>query len=115
MKILIADDDAEYRKSIEEVFEGGGHTTITADDGQAAILSYRKNKNIDLVITDYNMPKENGLAVILEIREIEPKARIWFVSNAMNNEVKNLALKLGADKAVQKSEFKKELRNFLEQ
>jgi DNA-binding response OmpR family regulator len=113
MKILIADDDVEYRQSLEEILAGRGHTIITADDGEAAILSYRENKKIDLVITDYNMPKENGLVVIQEIQEIEPKARIWLVSNAMNNEIKNLAIKLGADKAMQKTELEKELRNFL--
>jgi CheY-like chemotaxis protein len=113
MKILIAPDDAEYRKSLEEVLEGGGHTIITADDGAAAILSYRENNNIDLVITDYNMPKKNGLMVIQEIREIQPKVRIWLVSNAMNSEVKNLAIKLGADKAMQKTELEKYLKSYL--
>ncbi len=110
MKILIADDDADYRQSLQEVLEGGGHTVITADDGEAAVLAY--SKNVALVITDYNMSKKNGLVVIQEIRKIEPKARIWLVSNAMDDETEDLAIKLGVEQAIWKADIRRELREW---
>jgi CheY-like chemotaxis protein len=112
MKILIADDDAKYRQSLQEVLEGGGNTVIIADDGEAAVTAYSENKSVDLVITDYNMPKKNGLAVIQEIREIQPKARIWLVSNAMGDEIKSAAIEAGAEQSMWKADVRNELRQW---
>jgi two-component system chemotaxis response regulator CheY len=112
MKILLADDDADYRQSLKEIPEDGGHVVTTAADGELAINTYRENTGVDFVVTDFNMPNKNGLAVIQEIRNIQPKARIWLVSNAMDDEIKGAALEAGAEQAIWKIEITTELRKW---
>ena len=112
MKILIADDDAEYRKSLQEVLETSNHAVLAVDDGDAAIHAYQSNDGIDLVITDYNMPKKNGLAVIREIRVIQPRARVWLISNAMTNDIKKVAIEAGVEQAMWKTDIRGELRQW---
>ena len=110
MKILIVDDDTEYRQALQDLLEGSGNVVITASDGELAMLAYKKEDGIDLVITDCNMPRKNGLAVIREIRKIQPRARLWLVSNMMDDETKDLAIDLGAEKSISKSDLSVELR-----
>lgn len=110
MKILIVDDDTEYRQALQVLLEGSGNIVVTANDGELAVFAYGKEDGIDLVITDYSMPKKNGLAVISEIRQIQPQARIWLISNMMDDETKDLAIDLGAEKSIRKSDLSIELR-----
>lgn len=44
---------------------------IIAEDGKEGINKF-KNNNIDLVITDINMPQKNGITMIEEIKKISP-------------------------------------------
>ena len=112
IKILIADDDKGYREILREIFEDNGHTVIEAEDGEIAIAMYRKNADIDFVITDYSMPKKDGLAVVREIRRTRPQARIWLVSNAMDDEIKSWAIEAGAEQSISKMDTKSELRQW---
>ena len=111
MKILIADDDEDYRQTIRDILICSGHKVVEARDGQEAIMTYHKDNNFDLVITDFNMPNGTGLVVIEEIRAIQPEARIWLASNVMDDELENRAIKLGAEKAIWKMQINEVLLN----
>jgi DNA-binding response OmpR family regulator len=65
-RVLIIDDDAELRTSIEEVLRVAGHDVIGAGDGVQGVALYRERRP-DLVITDIFMPEQDGLGVILEL------------------------------------------------
>ncbi len=71
MKILIVDDFATMRRIIKNILRQLGYTNILeADDGSTALNILRKEK-VDLVITDWNMPKMSGLELLKAIRADE--------------------------------------------
>lgn len=91
MRILIADDDHEMREMYATIFEG--HDLTIVRDGAAAVHEYHKQGAFDYVVTDYQMPKKNGVVVVMEIRAINPKQPIVLCSgdpptlNAMTKEL----------------------------
>ena len=67
MRVLVADDSGIMRKIIIRSLNSVGVTDIVeAADGQEAINAY--NSEIDLILTDWNMPNKSGLDVVNEIR-----------------------------------------------
>lgn len=52
---------------VKTVLAGAGHTLESARDGLEAMELFARNR-FDLVVTDINMPRMNGLELILEIR-----------------------------------------------
>ena len=79
--ILLAEDDAGVRNLTSTVLEGYGYTVIRASDGQAAVDTYRENKDhIQLLLFDIIMPKKSGKEAYDEIRAIRPDIKILFQS-----------------------------------
>ncbi len=71
MKILVVDDFATMRRIVKNILRQIGFTNILeADDGSTALNILRKEK-VDLVITDWNMPKMSGLELLKAIRADE--------------------------------------------
>lgn len=69
-RILCVDDEPEILKFLEAVLVPNGYEVVKAEDGEEA-LAKLKEKSIDLVILDVNMPKMNGFEVCRKIKEEE--------------------------------------------
>ncbi len=67
--ILIIDDNEEMLKIFEQLLLDEGYRVSTADNGATGMILFMR-QNYDLVITDLNMPKINGLGVIKRIKNI---------------------------------------------
>ncbi len=68
MKILIVDDFSTMRRIIKNLLrELGFNNTTEADDGSTA-LPMLKNGSFDFVVTDWNMPNMEGIALLRAIR-----------------------------------------------
>lgn len=65
-KILIADDSSSMRQMIDFTLSEEGYTVIQSVDGADALNKF--TADINLVITDLNMPNVNGLELIKKIR-----------------------------------------------
>jgi len=61
--ILIADDEAKFRKILTLALTDDGHEVIEAGDAEEAIEILKKS-SINLVITDLRMPKGGGMTVL---------------------------------------------------
>jgi diguanylate cyclase (GGDEF)-like protein len=64
--VLSVDDDGELRELLHELICQMGHASVTAADGVDA-LEKMKEKLFDIVITDINMPRLNGVGLIKRI------------------------------------------------
>jgi two-component system chemotaxis response regulator CheY len=69
-KILIVDDSESIREVLAYNIETAGYQVMVACDGLDA-LQYFDGRQIDLMLTDYHMPKLNGLQLIGKVREKE--------------------------------------------
>ncbi len=84
-KIVVADDEIGIRLLITEVLEDAGFEVLEACDGTEAVKLIRATDDIDLVITDINMPGLDGFAVSGHARAQHPGIPILFVSGRYNN------------------------------
>ena len=64
---LVCDDDTTSRAQVTDMLKSQNVTVIEAGDGQEALAVFMKEK-VDLVVTDFLMPKVDGLQVIRNIR-----------------------------------------------
>jgi CheY-like chemotaxis protein len=67
-RILVVDDAPLVAETIQTMLSQCGHQVETSTDGQEA-LSKVKSGKYDLVITDYNMPRMNGLELAHSIKQ----------------------------------------------
>ena len=79
MKVLVVDDNRLLASLIQEVLEDDGFEVRSANDGIAGYSAYLLFKP-DIVITDIQMPKENGLEMMGHIRAHEPMIRTIYMS-----------------------------------
>jgi two-component system sensor histidine kinase EvgS len=70
LKVLIADDHAPSLRLLKEQIELLGHIPILAKNGLEALFLW-EDTEVDLVITDCNMPELDGMALTQEIRKLE--------------------------------------------
>jgi len=65
--ILSVDDSNSIRQMVAFTLKGAGYDIIEAADGQEA-LDKAKGKTVDLVLTDQNMPRMDGLTLVKSLR-----------------------------------------------
>jgi two-component system chemotaxis response regulator CheY len=68
-EILAVDDSNTMRRMLTHTLESAGHQVITACDGAEA-LDIAKGTSFDLVLTDVNMPRLDGISLVRELREL---------------------------------------------
>jgi len=65
--ILAVDDSTSIRQMVAFTLKGAGYEVIEAADGQEG-LEKAKSKTVNLVLTDQNMPKMDGLTLVKTLR-----------------------------------------------
>ncbi len=109
--MLIADDSDAIRLVLRDILEIGKHTVVgDAVDGADAVEKYSQLKP-DLMLLDLAMPKKDGLTVIHEIMEMDPKAKIILITAADNIKIIDKCIASGAKSYIAKPfEFKQVLK-----
>ncbi len=102
-KILIIEDENLVRRLLRRTLELAGHNVLEACDGESGVTAYREQQT-DLVITDIQMPKKDGLEVIRELRRDFPTAKIIAMSGAFESkpDLMNSVRDLGAARSLSK-------------
>jgi len=67
--ILAVDDSASMRQMVCYTLQGAGYTVVQAADGVEA-LDFARDREVDLVLTDVNMPRMDGITLVRELRAI---------------------------------------------
>jgi two-component system chemotaxis response regulator CheY len=65
--ILAVDDSASIRQMVAFTLKGAGYSVVEAVDGEDG-LAKAKSGDINMVLTDQNMPKMDGLTLIKNLR-----------------------------------------------
>ena len=99
MKILIIEDDESIRAVLVEILKDQ-FKVATAQDGAKGIEMIKKFKP-QLVITDFRMPKKNGMEIVRYIRLSKLDIKIIMVS-ADADYIKPVAKAAGADIVIKK-------------
>ena len=97
--ILIVEDDKELREMLKISLLRNNFTVLEAENGKDAIIHF-KPLLTDLVVTDLIMPEEDGLKVVIKLRELKPSIKIIAISGGGKvgpGSYLNLAKALGAD------------------
>jgi two-component system chemotaxis response regulator CheY len=68
--ILSVDDSAAMRQIVAVSLEAAGHKVTQAWNGEEALIAAQKQK-FELVLTDVNMPKMDGLELTRQLRKLE--------------------------------------------
>ena len=97
-RILVVDDEPDVEALILQKFrqkiKDGAISFLFARDGLEALAAVEANSAIDLVVTDINMPRMDGLSLLQKLQESEVSTIIVSAYGDMTN-IRNAALSRG--------------------
>jgi two-component system chemotaxis response regulator CheY len=102
MKVLVVDDSSTMRRIIKNTLKRLGYTDIVEGaDGIEGLAGFQAN-DIDIVITDWNMPNMNGLELVKRVRAINTDVPIIMVTTEGGKGEVITALKAGVNNYIVK-------------
>jgi len=103
--ILVVDDSRSFLLKVDELLKRYKLNTHLAYNGEEALSILEANPNIKLVLTDYYMPKMDGLELTKKIRKKYNKDELAIIvaSSDSNNKVASKFLKYGANDYIYKT------------
>ena len=78
--VLVVDDDALIAMSTVEMLEDLGHEAVNGGSPARALEILKNGQHVDLLITDYSMPRMNGVELAKAVRELRPGLPILLAS-----------------------------------
>lgn len=104
IRALVADDDPFVSEMLAEILQSEGCAVQTAGDGCEAYNKFLADPNIDIIISDMNMPGMNGLQLIRRLRDENVDVPIVILTG--DNEISAAieAIKKGANDYILKDE-----------
>ena len=86
--VLVVDDDEALREVAHDVLSEHSFNVITAASGQEGVEQFRRYpKQVGVVLLDMKMPGMNGKQTYQVLRQIEPEAKVIFMSGYSETEV----------------------------
>lgn len=108
--IVYIDDDPMMSVVAEGLLSRKGYRVTTFCDASAALTAIEANAaDIDLVVTDYNMPRLSGLDVVRRLREIRPALPAMMTSGHIDDELRVRASGLGVTHLLNKENSAEQL------
>lgn len=80
--VLVVDDCQQLRELIEVLLIRSGHRVLTAANGAEALAIAREARDIDLLLSDVEMPVMNGGKLAEHFVKLHPTAPVLFVSSS---------------------------------
>ncbi|WKN40651.1 response regulator transcription factor [Tunicatimonas pelagia] len=102
MKVLLAEDDQNLGMILNDYLTAKGYETILCRDGEEALATFKKEDSLSICILDVMMPKMDGFELAEEIRQLDSKIPMIFLTAKSMKEDTIAGLKLGADDYITK-------------
>lgn len=99
--VLVVDDEASNRTSLEKIFQKEGLRVLLADSAKTALELLRGHK-VHVVLTDLMMPGPNGVELLRAVRELSPSTEVVLMTAYGTVETAVLAMREGAYDFVEK-------------
>jgi len=114
INIIIADDHTIFLEGITALISSK-HIKVVANckNGQE-VLDFLKEQEVDLVISDINMPVMDGITLVKKITKLYPKTKTMMLSMYEERHIINKAIKAGAIGYMSKNAGKKDILNAIE-
>lgn len=111
LKFLVVDDTAMIRNILTNVLHSMGYYDfIEAVDGQDAFSKYYSYKP-DVIITDFNMPRMNGIQLTYEIRKSDHSTKIIMITGENDQRIISDAMRAGVNQYLTKPVHPEQLRD----
>lgn len=94
--VLIVEDDPATRRLYKFLLTNGGYSVVEADDGMIALEQLSQHR-CDMVITDMNMPRMDGMELIKAIRRDYPETYVIMVTAFGTPDTEKQAIRIGAN------------------
>jgi two-component system, cell cycle sensor histidine kinase and response regulator CckA len=95
-KILVVEDHHGTRKNVSRFLQSQGYSVIEASDGLEA-LNRLNQDGVDIVVSDFVLPKIHGLALVREIRSRWPAIGVIIMSAYLGEEAGKVILEREAE------------------
>jgi len=100
-KILVIDDDESIRKVLTLTLQDVGYQVLTAADGEGGLKIFADERP-DITLTDLRMPGMDGIAVLKEIKALEPDKEVIVITGYADMDLAIEALQLKASDFITK-------------
>ena len=77
--ILVVDDEENARIALSKILSREGFAVASAANGFEA-LNYLRGNDVDLIITDINMPEMNGMEFLRELGRVHPTTSVFMIT-----------------------------------
>ena len=94
-RILVADDESDFRTMLESFLTAEGHTVVTAEDGAAALNALQQQR-FDLLLLDIRMPRVDGLEVLEFVKQQYIDTQVIMLTAVNDVRIAVECMKLGA-------------------
>ncbi|MDP2381597.1 MAG: response regulator [Nitrospirota bacterium] len=100
-KILVIDDEQGIRDLLDTLLCRKGYDVVVAENGQKGLDLFRR-EHPDVVVLDLKMPGMDGLTVLRQVRNINPKQPVIILTGAGTPEMEQQIHALGVTEYVEK-------------
>ncbi|MGH2851985.1 MAG: response regulator, partial [Solirubrobacteraceae bacterium] len=106
-KLLVVEDSFIVRELQRSILEAAGYHVVTARDGREALETLERDRDIQLVVTDIEMPELDGVALTQWIRSTPDRASlpVVIVTSRGDDAERHRGIEAGADAYMVKQSF----------
>jgi len=114
INIIIADDHTIFLEGITALISSEYINVVANCKNGQEVLDFLKKQEVDLVISDINMPVMDGITLVKKITKLHPKTKTMMLSMYEERHIINKAIKAGANGYMSKNAGKKDILNAIE-
>lgn len=111
-KILVVDDEENARIGLTKLLEREGFEVASVSNGFEA-LNYLQQREVNVIVTDINMPEMNGITFLRELNKSFPRSNVIMITAYGGVESYIEAMNLGAFEYINKPVKLEELKSIL--
>jgi DNA-binding NtrC family response regulator len=112
-KILVVDDDENFRRLFFQTLKKGGYQVRTAVNGEDAVGLLQK-ESFDLALIDIRMSPTDGFSLLKKVKNVYPNMKTIMITAYSTPDTHTRSLQLGADHCLTKPVEISELKEVIE-